>query len=340
MEGGRLKNQNVVIINALPAVDSGTENKEINSNDRSEINEAQITRFFSTYYSEWRYIKIMGIKKMIEEKYTFFTDILKDVKKTDFSVSEITIATDITNGLLFDAVQATIQYIEDLFALLRAGENPDTFIKNIVDYRPKNVSKLLKSMQLNHATLRRRFYFAPEIPFPPGDNLDAMADGLDRLAGYILEIRNFYIRYNSFYNQYKHGLSVALRPFGDVNAERVEEDKQGKYKRPALVIYKSGNPDANDENAFNNGQVPIIAAPCMPVMMNQQQLQSEDNLLRYVLCSTTTDMAEVAAITGKIKMCLQIFIHNFLHTVQKRRPLRLRLPSGDLQLPVYDFTFK
>jgi hypothetical protein len=116
---------------------------------RKAANKDQINGFFSSYYSEWRYIQIMSISKNLNSKYEFYADIIEEIKETDLNASERTIAQEISNGLLFEAIQHSIQYIEDLFALLNAGKNLDYFIRSIVKYDAGKIERLIKNFPSN-----------------------------------------------------------------------------------------------------------------------------------------------------------------------------------------------
>ena len=106
----------------------------MNKEQRELASIDQIKCFLFSYYCNWRIAKILINEKIIKEKYEFLKDIAPLVKQSESDNYDALIAQELTNGLEFDILANCVQYIEDLFALLRAGKNRDFFIREIITY--------------------------------------------------------------------------------------------------------------------------------------------------------------------------------------------------------------
>lgn len=56
----------------------------MNQEIRDQVNKEQILKFFDSYYSEWRHIKILSNIKQLENKYDFYSDIIEETKKNRY----------------------------------------------------------------------------------------------------------------------------------------------------------------------------------------------------------------------------------------------------------------
>ena len=119
--------------------------------------------YFQSYYTEWRLTKGLANKKLLEERYDFFSDISNEVHKWDDQNGEATIAQEIKHGLYFDSIAQCIQYVEDLFALIRASKKPDYFISNIITYKAGEVTNAIKQFKASHESISRAFQFPSEL---------------------------------------------------------------------------------------------------------------------------------------------------------------------------------
>jgi hypothetical protein len=89
--------------------------------------------------------------------------------------------------------------------------------------------------------LSAALHFPDDLPYDKESDQNKYMEGAERLTGYIAELIQFYKDYEFFYNQYKHGLSVAMRTFGNIfTAEQVIKDKAGKMP-PYLALYDNLN---------------------------------------------------------------------------------------------------
>lgn len=309
--------------------------------ERKTVTKDQINHFFNAYYSEWRAIQILAIKEKFNTRYEFYKDIVEEIKSTDINAGENTIAQEIKNGLIFEAIAASIQYIEDLFALIKASEKKDLFIRNIIKYDAGKVEHLIKNFKTANKNICNSFHFPyyPEEEFETETEKETrkvINDSIDRLRSIIIELIEYYKKHQFFYNQYKHGLSIALRPYGKFTSEQIDKDKKHEHENPSVVALDSLNFANAPRNQYGNSG--YLMMPCFTesVQKNIKELQSENNLLRYVMTPPETTIDFILEIAKKTRRCIHIVIHNFLEVVNDKEPLKLRLPAID-DSEVYEF---
>lgn len=316
----------------------------MNREQRDQINKEQINRFFSSYYSEWRHIKILSNLKILRTKYEFYPDIISEIKHTDKSIGEQIIAQEISNGLKFDSVQQSIQYIEDLFALINAGKNKDFFIRNIINYNAGKIENQIRGFKLNRDNVYSCFNFPTfkkEKDLKPNEQkvLSIIEESVDRLIEILSDIISYYKKNLFLYNQYKHGLSIALRPFQDFSPEQIEDDKKGKSQEGVLVALDGLNFKSAVKKKDGNFGALLIPHLSDAIQKNIKPLQNENNLLRFMFSSPDLSTDKIKDIAIKTKRCMHILITNILEVVSQKEMLNLQLPAKDKN-EVYSFNIK
>ncbi len=303
---------------------------------RNIVTKDQINSFFSSYYTEWRLIQLLSIKKRLDNRYQFYEEIVEEIKLTDLDAGKNTIAQQIRSGLVFEAVSDCVQYIEDLFALIKATENKYYFIRNIIKYKASKISNFINNFDIDRKTVCKCFYFPNFFDEKietekEKETMTVINSSVDRLGKSLKEIIEFYKKNIFFYNQFKHGLTIALRPYGvKYNSEQIKKDKNGEYEDFSIIAHDS----LNFKNAMNNkyGYAGTLMIPGFTenVQKNLKELQAENNLLRYVLSPQETTLNNIIDIAKKIRRCMHILINNFLEVVNEKEVLKLRLPSETL----------
>lgn len=309
----------------------------MNDNQRASASKDQIERFFYSYYSQWRLAKILINEKILSNKYEFLDDLPVEIQQYDDENPEALIAQELTRGLEFDTLANCLQYIEDLFALLKAGKQRDFFIKNIITYNARHIENIINQSYTDRE-LCELFYIPYFDKFENEDFKKAFTDGLTQLKNRIEEIKIFYKKYYFFYIQYKHGLTVALRPYGNFNEEQIQKDKNRELG-PYLVAFDNlalskvfGN-----KNRFQD----FVLMPCLTINTTPflADLQAEDNLMRYVTSPPGTSIDKMKNCAMLVRECMHIFINNLLSVLRGGNPLELQLPSDykkvyQFQIPV------
>lgn len=270
--------------------------------------------YLNNYYAEWRYAKVLTLEKLIKNRYEFYSDLKEQIRNVRDENGDPTIAQEIHHGLYFDAIAQCVQYIEDLFALLKAAKQPEFFIRNIITYKGGEVTAFLKSFKADAKQTASAFHLPNDLKFSDVDNQASYTEGLEKLMGYMNDMIQFYKNYEFFYNQYKHGLSVAMRPFGNIfTEEQVKKDKTGEMP-PYLAVYDNMNLQAG----FKKGTAKIEHGIMMPGFTENvapfiSELSNENNYLRFVFPPDYPDfdIDILVRMAKKTSYCIQLFIYNY-----------------------------
>lgn len=283
---------------------------------RAKASVDQTLAYLDRYYVNWRLVKILSVKKILNDKYNFYFDLKNNFKTRDDNDGDATIAQEITNGLYFDAISQCVQYIEDLFALVKASKQPDFFIRNVISYKAGEVTNLIRSYNPKHKLLAEDFHFPYKIP---GEQsvVNLYHEGLSIFITLIMDIVQFYKQYEFFNNQYKHGLAVAHRSFGNIFPnELLAEDKLSGVK-PFIAVYDNMNLNI----ATSKGRASVKQGIFLPVFTNNvriviSSLEKENNFLRFVQPDHAKFSFElIEEIARKVSYCMNIFIFNYTHKI-------------------------
>ena len=312
----------------------------MDKSQRVKVTQDQVQRFFASYYSNWRLHQILTLEKLYRERFDFYKDIIQTTKQSDDSDGSATIAQEIGNGLLFEAISHCIQYIEDLFAIVKAGENVDFFIKGIITYDAGKISNFIKQ-KFNREQLCKAFhfpYYAEDFPDKVTNELYKSA--IERLFNLVSEFKEFHKQYQFFYTQYKHGLTIALRPYGLYNNEQIEKSKKGEFDPYLAAFDNLGAEKLKDkQERFNN----MLFMPCFTesVRENITELMREDNLIRYVFPPTDTDFEKIKDVAFRVRDCINVIGNNIMEKAgNSDDPDRLKVQLPDKEVnKVVVFTF-
>lgn len=303
----------------------------MNKEQRKKANLDQIERFFASYYPSWRLHQILTNEKLIAEKFTFYSSIIEKTKQFDDSTGDYTIAQEITNGLYMETIAYCVQYIEDLFALLKAGKNIDFFIKNIITYDAGSVENYTKEKMTEKKMCDAFYfpYFEKEPEKSTTETTETYYECISRLLEWMKEIKEFFIQHQFFYKQYKHGLTIALRPYNIFSEEQVTKAKTGNFEPYLAALDNLELTKLKDKKDRFNGYV-FIPNLTENISPNIQQLMKEDNLIRYVFPPKETNMAKIKDIAFKVRECINIFSNNIIVTAREENPLKLHLPAAEI----------
>lgn len=266
--------------------------------------------FLSSYSTEWRLVQVLAIRKLLGSKYDFYKSVITEMYGDN---DDALIAQDITNGLYFDAIAHCIQYVEDLFALIKASEKPDYFIKHVVSYSAGQITAMIKSFKPDRKKLGAAFHFPSDLVLSIQDDIDRYEKGIDCLSTLVKELIDFYIKYEFFYIQYKHGLTLAMKPFGQkFTPGQVAEEKSGERK-PFLAAFDNFNIKAGaTKKRFSTDQGLMMPGFTENVQKIIPQLHDEDNYLRFIFTpDIELEINDLVEIARKVKFCITIFITNY-----------------------------
>jgi hypothetical protein len=290
----------------------------MNKEQRKKASRDLTVTYLASYYPDWRLAKVLTCQKLLNEKYEFYKDIVNHVKETADTDGSATIAQEIRHGLYFDAIAQCIQYIEDLFALVRSAKNPDYFIRNIVTYKAGEVTNSIKNFKPDIKNIASMYHFPSDIKFSDEKSQEGFDDGLQKLVTLTEDIITFYKGYEFLYNQYKHGLSVPMRPFGNMyTQEQIEQEKSGKFE-PYIVVYDNFNLQAaSKKGTFNPKHGVFMPGFTDNVRPYIDKLSREDNYLRFVYPPDYPDFSVdlLVDVAMKARACVQTFINNYYREV-------------------------
>lgn len=283
--------------------------------------------YFQSYYTEWRLAKVLTTKKLIETRHDFYEDLLPEIGKWSKNDGSASVAQEIHNGLHHDAIAQCIQYIEDLFALIRATKQPDYFVKNIVTYGAGSVTNTIKSYNANLENVSKDFYL-PNIDIMKDDS--RIVDAVNQLTKLVEDQVKFYKKYWFFYNQYKHGLAIPMRPYGNIyTKEQIELDKKGEME-PFIVVYDNLNISAAaSKGTFSTNHGAVMPGFTNNVMPFISKLEKESNFLRLVFPPDIPNFNIELLLDQayKTRACISVLIANYTNHISPQGTKRVfRLP--------------
>jgi hypothetical protein len=274
--------------------------------------------YLLSYYADWRLAKVLTIEKLLSERHDFYKDIVLDVKNHGDNNGAATIAQEIRHGLYFDAIAHCVQYVEDLFALIKAAKQPDYFVRHIITYKAGEVTNSIKNFKISTKSISEIYHFPQELKFTETKDQSAFDEGAKNLTRLTEEIITFYKGYEFFYNQYKHGLSVAMRPFGNLYTdEQIAKDKGGD-NTPYLVVYDSLNLEAaSSKGTFNVSHGVLMPGFTENVRPFIGDLSKENNFLRFVFPPDIPHFSMHLLVdhAKKTRACVQAFIANYTREI-------------------------
>jgi len=276
----------------------------------------QIQRYLYSYYPQWRLIEILSIKKILENKYEFYSGIIDKYKQPDDNTGEATITQEITNGLLFNAVSECLQYIEDLFLLIKFSQNVDFFIKNVVTYKAGEITNFVKTFKIDSELACKYFHIplVPESEWPNGTVKSVYKSGLECLTNKVTAILEYFNENKFFYNQYKHGLTIALRPFALFDDKSIKEKKDKPTSATLFAWDNLGIKKIMKSKDRFNGEIMFPLSP--KVQPHLAALQQEDNLLRLVTNKEgKTSINDIVNCALNVRSVLVVLIQNFASTL-------------------------
>lgn len=304
----------------------------MNKEQRKKVTQDQVERFFASYYPNWRLHQILTNEKLLEEKFNFYPSIINTTKQPDDLNGDSTIAQEITNGLMFETISYCVQYIEDLFALIKAGEKKEFFIKNIITYDAGKISNFIKQ-NINKEQLCKCFHFPYYTEKLKDDETDKIyRESITRLYDQIKEFKEFYQQHQFFYTQYKHGLTIVLRPYNKYNDEQIQKSKEGNFSPYLAAFDNLGVDKLKDKKERLNG---MVFMPCFTesIRENIQELTKEDNLVRYVFPPRETTIEKIKTLAFKIRDCINVITNNIVEETRNDNDaeiVKMQLPDKEI----------
>lgn len=240
---------------------------------RYKAGKSQMSFFLSNQYPAWRIVAVKSIQKILLNIDEFCSDL--EFKGADtLSISET------INGWLFEAMAQAEQAIEDLFSLLKNSTDIPYFAKKVVNYKANEVKRYIWDFKYDDAQ-----YVLTQFQLPYFDLHDAVSweehqevfkyykESVLLIQDYLCKLIQFHKKYYLDYCQYKHGMAVALRPYGVPQQEVHSNPLEG-----VLMTFDN----YHIEKRMHNGNMPQMALYLTSdVQPYVTELHEEENLLHY-----------------------------------------------------------
>lgn len=314
------------------------------SEDRRKASVDLTLHYFNSYYSSWRLAKVLSNKKILDNRYNFFSDIAPEVRTLDKSGEDATIAQEIQHGLYFDSIAQCVQYVEDLFAFIEAAKKPEYFIRNVVTYKAGRITDAIKGFKPTVKNVAEAMHIPTGLDISTASDKDQYDRGLGNLVDLMSDLKKFYADYWFVYNQYKHGLAVPMRPFGtQITEENLRKDKAGEGLTPIISAYDNFNiAAASSKGTFSTNQGLVMPGFSDVVRKNIPYLHNENNYLRLVFPGDTAEINYESFVNAayKTRICINLFIANYSQKlVPEEGCERFQLPVNYKEQKVMLFTY-
>jgi hypothetical protein len=167
---------------------------------------------------------------------------------------------------------------------------------------------------------------------------------VDFLLSLVKDAAKFHKDYEYFHNQYKHGLAVAMRPFGNTYVqEQIEEDKRGEFK-PYITVYDSRDLDiAAKKGTFRPPKDPILMVGFTDnVRPFIGSLAKENNFIRLVHPEDSNlDIDLLVDIAYKVRACINTFLSNYAFKINPdKNELKFQLPINHRTLETFVVSYR
>lgn len=257
--------------------------------ERRKANDHQMITYFRSFDHTWRETKILSIKHVIENRESFM-NVIKDHYGDDYIEDpEHYTYIEATNGLIYSAISELMMYVEDLFCLIKFIRDSEYFIKKIVQYQAGKVTGIVHRLSKKSDDDILKAFMIPNRAF-----IESLMEGHDSqtitevLSSYDADVKRMldklkniaakFIELQFYYNQYKHGLSVGIKLYGDkVTAEYLEQRKISTTGSP--LVYDNATIQKKDELGRLSTSLIIPDISGLYGLIND--LEKEGNLLTF-----------------------------------------------------------
>ena len=286
--------------------------------EREKAGRSQLATYLNSQYSRWRLAKILSNKKIIENLNPFYTDIISELKQHDDETGHSTINHEINFGLHIQAIAELIQYIEELFALIKFSSSPEYFARNIINYKAGAVSNFIKNYKITDKNIYNNLWIPENIFDIKWDEFGLQSHfikGFNRLKDYMSSTINFYKRYEHLYNQYKHGLSFAFRFGGVQTANNTDKVMADKELGVPVFIFDNISIDKAMKQKYRNSGSAMALILTQFTQPHLSALEKEDNLLRLLPLFESQKIDHIAFQAKKVCTIYECLRENILEQI-------------------------
>lgn len=282
--------------------------------ERYLAGKAQMKVFSSNQYLYWRVVAVKSMRKIILQADRFYDDFekdfmfcLPDVPSEDGEIDVVN--NQIRNGWLFEAVSQAEQAIEDVFSLLMNSSDIAYFAKKVVNYNATQVKKYIWEFDINNLEYVMQEFKLPNFsldkPWENQELFEQYKQSVLLIQKYLQQLIRFHKKYYLDYCQYKHGMSVALCPFGK---QQIKNKQEQNLRDGALMTFDSYTIDKRQRAS---GHLPQMAMYLTPeIQPYVSRLHEEGNLLHF--STHVVNIDEIVQITEMAYTLLNIIWANLL----------------------------
>lgn len=275
---------------------------------------AQMKMFGANQYPYWRVVAVKSIRKILLDADSFYSNLEDEIYFNKSGEGETNnqidiVNNEIKNGWMFEAISQAEQAIEDLFSLLKNSNDIAYFAKNVVNYNATEVKKYIWNFQADKLEYIMQEFKLPycllDEPWEDQDTFELYKESILRMQQWLQELITFHKKYYLDYCQYKHGMSVALCPFGQQHMK--SEEKRNPHEG-VLITFDSYTVEKRHKVSGGLPQIAMYVDP--KILPYIRHLHSEGNLLHYSMHVVSID--EIVSITEKAFALLNIVWVNLL----------------------------
>jgi hypothetical protein len=226
----------------------------------------------------------------------------------DSETAEAVLYGPVTTGLYACAIAETVMYAEDLFVLLHGLRVPERFVQQTINYPGGKVPPLADRLsRLSVADLARAFFVPTLVQLGEdvgGEFSERFADSLTQLARLTGKVVDWWRSHRFMQQQYKHGMALALSPFGN---EIPESTIAGRKQGAAPPIYAFDAEPLTAAVLNRSGGAVMSHYGTGAAISHAIDLSKERNFLRYAAALppvTWSDIVQIARAICNLQKCV------------------------------------
>jgi hypothetical protein len=285
---------------------------------RRAVNEAAVRQFFAAGDPAWRWVLILGLRDL-RANAARLGELASAESGGNQTWSEDTyVYGPLIHGLTAAAVNECAQHCEDLFAVLKFLREDLDFAKKMSSYGAGTVTKFGEGLAKRTDAEIAGLFCVPsaatvkeglERAVDPAESFNAYEEALHRLGEQVRAVAEWYSIYEDFHVQYKHGLKLAMRPFGEPTAEAIEErranvsDTLFAFTTERIEQMMAG--PAQQQQMFFPSLIP-------EAQEHLSALVADRAILRYKMSGPAVDLDDVVEISRRVLVALRIAATNRL----------------------------
>lgn len=282
---------------------------------RRAVNEAAVRQFFGASDPAWRWVLILGLRDM-RANATRLGELAEAEAGNETWSADTYVYGPLVHGLTAAAVNECAQHCEDLFAVLKFMREDLNFAKRMSSYGAGTVTQFGRDLaKLSDQEIAALFLVPSDATVKAGlakaedpvASFGVFEAAVEKLAGRVRAIVDWYTIYEDFHVQYKHGLKLAARPYGDPNEETIEARRQD-VKGPLLAF--TTDPVAKMVSGPQQQQGMIFPNLIPEAREHLGELVNDRAILRYKMSGPEVDLDEVVATSRGVLKLLRVAATN------------------------------